>query len=325
MYLSNHRTSIIFGHLNVNSIRNKILLISDFLHEHNIDIFCMTETKVDSDTKIMNIPGYEIIRRDRTGSGGGVAIIHKSYLSHKYLKTETLINDESKIELLSCKFQVGMRKSFIVSVLYRPKFNLTKNDIDCFDSIIFEHVQYKCKFYICGDYNIHLENIKLPNIKNFNKLLYRHNLRELVQNPTRQGARLDLIVTNDNDTHISAMTCQPLISDHDATLINKPIYRPQRLPKTKICFRNFTNMDMISLGNEVGQLRFDGLKFLTVTDACQVLLTQHLQLFDKYAPIQNRSTRSTREMSLHLCLYLRKVSRNYETPSTHIKRPTRHT
>ncbi|XP_035708048.1 uncharacterized protein LOC118435748 [Folsomia candida] len=180
----------------------------------------MTETKVYSNIKIMNIPGYEIIRRDRTGSGGGVAIIYKSYVKCKMLETSTITNDESKIELLSCKFQIGMRKSFIVSVLYRPKFNLTLSDIDFFESIISDLKLFKCNFFICGDFNIHLENTCSPNVKKFNRLLLRHSLRELVQTPTRQGARLDLILTNDDDISITAKTCQPLVSDHDATFIN---------------------------------------------------------------------------------------------------------
>ena len=63
---------IIIGHLNINSIRNKILLLNDMCR-NNIDILLLSETKIDSSFTNVQffIPGFsQPLRFDRTKKGG---------------------------------------------------------------------------------------------------------------------------------------------------------------------------------------------------------------------------------------------------------------
>ena len=62
-----------FGHLNINSIRNKFEALELFVKE-NFDIFLVSESKLDSsfpDTQF-SISGYRTIRKDRNKNGGGL-------------------------------------------------------------------------------------------------------------------------------------------------------------------------------------------------------------------------------------------------------------
>ncbi|OXA41542.1 putative RNA-directed DNA polymerase from transposon BS [Folsomia candida] len=108
--------------------------------------------------------------------GGGVAILFRESLTHKRIQLER--HELAKAE---------------------PKFTVSNSDIDEMELLFSEHLEKQCNFYICGDFNIHMEDTNNTQIKKFQNLLKRLSLRELVNGPTRGKARLDLIITNDND------------------------------------------------------------------------------------------------------------------------------
>ncbi len=82
---------LIFAHLNINSIRNKVVEVYRILHEGNIDILGISETNLDElcTSNMYDIDGYTLLRWDRQDhsvrvSGGGLAL---------YIR-ESLISDE---------------------------------------------------------------------------------------------------------------------------------------------------------------------------------------------------------------------------------------
>ncbi|XP_035716478.1 uncharacterized protein LOC118439343 isoform X1 [Folsomia candida] len=252
----------------------------------------MTETKLDQNVQIISIPGYAIIRLDRTGGGGGLAVLYRNHHKCKIMQLAEMDIDNSKIEILTQKFQSGNEKSFMVSCLYRPKFILTNTDIDKFESIFHAHLKTGLYFYICGDYNIHLEDTHKSHIKKFNNVLNRLGLLELIQNPTRGKARLDLIISNDDMNINGACVNQPFISDHESTIIDRLV---TRVPKKKrvIQFRSYRKMDTRRLAERVVEMDLEGLHLLTIDDACKTFIHKHIQLFDEYAPILTKSIRES--------------------------------
>ena len=66
--------------LNINSLTAHIDEVRIFTHDTNIDILAINETKLDASvhSNEVNLPGYEIIRKDRNidngRHGGGVYI-----------------------------------------------------------------------------------------------------------------------------------------------------------------------------------------------------------------------------------------------------------
>lgn len=239
---------------------------------------------METDIQIFNIPGFNIIRKDRNRFGGGVAIIYRDFLTCREFDMEIENAVDSKIEILCCKFQITKRKSFIVTSLYRPKFTLASLDIETIDHIFHQHIQTQLHFYICGDYNIHSERKSDPSVTKFHNILKRLNLVELVTAPTRGASQIDLIITNDISTDHKTTVLHPHLSDHAAPVISKNFERLVRPKKKIITFRSYHKMDTGLLGHEVvHNLDLIGLKFLTVSEACQSFTSKVRTLFDKYA------------------------------------------
>ena len=66
-----HFNTLIVGHLNINSIKNKFEMIAETIT--NFDIFLIPESKIDSTFPNIQfkINGYKLFRRDRNRFGGG--------------------------------------------------------------------------------------------------------------------------------------------------------------------------------------------------------------------------------------------------------------
>ena len=64
----------LFGHLNINSIRNKFDTLDNIVKA--FDIFLISESKLDNTFPINQfaIGGYKIFRRDRNRYGGGLIL-----------------------------------------------------------------------------------------------------------------------------------------------------------------------------------------------------------------------------------------------------------
>ena len=84
------RNKLVFGHLNINSIRNKFELLSEQV-KGNIDILITSETKVDDSFPIGNflINGFTTpYRSDRDGKGGGITVFVREDIRSNLLATE---------------------------------------------------------------------------------------------------------------------------------------------------------------------------------------------------------------------------------------------
>lgn len=70
---------------NAQSLKPKLIAFRELLIKENIHVAILSETWLDSEDKV-NISGYNVYRRDRFDSYGGIAIVvHKSIRSE--LKT----------------------------------------------------------------------------------------------------------------------------------------------------------------------------------------------------------------------------------------------
>ena len=73
---TNNTHTLIFAHLNINSIRNKFPALQTII-QNNIDVLVLTESKLDNSfsTAIFTLQGYHApIRLDRNIHGGGIII-----------------------------------------------------------------------------------------------------------------------------------------------------------------------------------------------------------------------------------------------------------
>ena len=82
-----------------------------------LEVLAINESKLDNsiaDGEI-NIPGYNLIRKDRNRSGGGVALYIKDHLSFSN-RTDDLV--PLSLEMICIEVHLPHSRSFLVSSLY---------------------------------------------------------------------------------------------------------------------------------------------------------------------------------------------------------------
>ena len=107
---------IIIGHLNINSIRNKLGLLGDMIQD-KIDILLVSETKINSSfpKEQFRLNGYgDPYRLDRNTEGGGLLLYFRNDITTKRL---TLIDND--IECIISEVNISKRKWLLVGI-YNP-------------------------------------------------------------------------------------------------------------------------------------------------------------------------------------------------------------
>ena len=105
---------LIFGQININSIRNTFELLFSFV-SNNTDVLLISETKIDNTFPVSQfyVPGYWVpYRLDRTENGGGIMLYVKKHIPCRILSKFTL---EKEIE--SFAIEINLRKVICWSAL----------------------------------------------------------------------------------------------------------------------------------------------------------------------------------------------------------------
>ena len=112
--------------LNIVSLRKYRIELEVLLHDNDIDIIGLSETRLGktiSDTSV-SIEGYRMYHNDRDINGGGVAIYIKDSVPEPVLKITS-----KKLEFLSLEIQPSHYcKPFNVVCWHRPPTNSIDND-----------------------------------------------------------------------------------------------------------------------------------------------------------------------------------------------------
>ena len=115
--------NMIIARLDVNSIRYKFYEIYDILNGNRIDIFGMSEAKIDAsftDAQFC-IESFKLYRQDRNskGNGGGLFVYIRDSIPHRILKTHSGIT--YAIEYMSFEVCFKRPKWFLVYMYKPPK------------------------------------------------------------------------------------------------------------------------------------------------------------------------------------------------------------
>lgn len=79
-----HNKPLLLFHINIRSLLPKLEQLTDFLVDKNVSILALSETWLNRDISdnLLSIQGYNLIRIDRDGRGGGVALYIKDSLKN---------------------------------------------------------------------------------------------------------------------------------------------------------------------------------------------------------------------------------------------------
>jgi exonuclease III len=193
--------------MNARSVRNKVLMITEYITDNDIDIAGITETwlsESDNDTMTVNDlcpAGYRLHQIPRKTRGGGVAIICKQSLD---IKMCPLVNSKSSFEYIEVIISHQSTSTRLI-VVYRPPPS-AKNKLtpamfmEDFDDLLNSHTTTSGNLLICGDLNIHMDSLLNNDTVKFNSLLLAHDLQQHVEKPTHcKGHILDLLISRKSE------------------------------------------------------------------------------------------------------------------------------
>ena len=107
-------------HINIRGLRRNIEELIFTLEEKTIDIAFINEVFLKPEQKII-IPGYKIIRKDRSsGKGGGVVLIVKDNISFDSFELN-INNNKGNVEYITIKINTKNLKELIICSYYSPK------------------------------------------------------------------------------------------------------------------------------------------------------------------------------------------------------------
>ena len=307
---SKNAKGLIFGYLNINSIRNKFDFIKPVAK--SFDLLTIAETKIDESfpTSQFIIDGFmRPFRRDRNKNGGGLLVYARDGAPIRQLSSYNFPDD---IEAIVIEINLRKQKWLVISA-YRPPsqcpkyfFGEIEKGMDIFSS------KYE-NFIIIGDFNCEVSESVISDFMD------SYNLYNLIKDPTcfkSDNPRcIDLILTNRKHNFQNTTTTETGLSDFHAMVVSMLkggfskrgpriiTYRDYSAYRT-VDFRSdlMANIRSVSLDHE-NYGAFDGM----VTD----VLLQHAPIKKKYLRANDGPfmTKELRKEMMHRKRFLNKYNK----------------
>ncbi|XP_078000678.1 uncharacterized protein LOC144453296 [Glandiceps talaboti] len=250
--------SITLGLVNVRSIKNKCQIFQDYLVQNSIDICVITETWLrvkDSATRSACLPpAYNINdfpRQNRTG--GGVGVVYREDL---FEVRRVKAGEESSFEYTQWVAKHKDIKVNLVSI-YRPPYsavhpisvNIFLQELENYLDKILDSSE---PVIICGDLNIHVNNVNDHSANKFNDICQSRNLTQHVSVPTHtSGNTLDLIITrDDNRLSITPPVSGHYISDHCFVITHLSNIN-RHIEENTVTFRQYKKINKEAFRNDI--------------------------------------------------------------------------
>ena len=257
-YRTDNPKNCIIGHLNINSIRNKFEAVECVLNDGLIDIFALSESKIDEsfpNTQFI-INGLSLHRKDRNRFGGGLLLYIRSDIPHRR-RCDLEPNGQIShgIEIMVIEARLYKVEKWHLVIIYKPP-KVTKSS---FENILTEICQSLEKesphWFIMGD-----TNLDVSHEKSLSDLCVVYNLSNLVDGPTcfkgDTPSSIDVLLSTEPKRFKDSLNSSCSISDfHNLTCFATKLHKPHIEPKT-IYYRSYKNFDDDIFLNDVQNIPF---------------------------------------------------------------------
>ena len=264
---SNHNSST--SHLkltywNARSIKNKTIIICDYLSSNMCDLLAVSETWLYSEEEKNEVVLAQLLPNDFSinhnprsdgREGGGVAIM---YNENTPLEIKNSINPANYKQFESMSNLILFKGSPVrLSVVYRPQpTKINKLKVRFFWSewtkYLSEHMTRSNDFVIVGDLNFHLDEVNDPHTIRFQSILTEFGLKQHVTSPTHaQGHTLDVVITPAESSLLTSVKVVDLGLANDFAHLNEDHFGVEivmkggrNTPKSKTAtYRDWKNID----------------------------------------------------------------------------------
>ena len=283
-----HRKQLIFGHLNINSVKNKFHEIQDILNDNLIDIFGLCETKLDDtfSNSEFKVQDYSCHRNDRNIYGGGLMFYVRSSIPHRRRNDCCVM---SGTETLVIEITLRKEKMFFVLV-YKPPNVSNQYFIETLGNVLDKCLSESKSVYILGDVNINF--LELPRcVINF---LEAYRLTNLISEATcfksvSNPSLIDVILTNTPNRIASHLNISIGVSDfHNFVCAATKMHAPKSY-RRKIIYRTYKKFDQNAFVNDLDSIPFDICSLFDDVDdvmwAYNILLSDVVNL---HAPVKTK-------------------------------------
>ena len=237
----------IISYININSIRNKLTLLSDLLI-NQVDLLAIAETKLDDSFPVSQfvLDGFKKpYRLDNSKNSGGLLLYVRSNLPSRELRD---FSCSPSLQAIPIELTLKDRKWLIISV-YNPYCYLGLEFTNNLSDLLDYYLQKYDNCLIIGDMNLEESNIHLKNILN------DYNLTNLIRKNTcfksSRGTCIDLILTNKKASFQNSNSFETGLSDchHLIYSMFRMSYFKQK--PIRYFYRNFKCFNIENFKNEL--------------------------------------------------------------------------
>lgn len=273
---------LICGHLNVRSLVRHFNAVTEIVHEMKFHLFLISESWLtkDIENNLVSIAGYNFVRCDRSGRGGGVAMYIRSDIPYKLL-----ICDRRNEQLWIRICLSG--KNVAVGVVYRSQAVCYRDFLDSFENILTSILPTVDEIVCMGDFNINLLDTNNYMTKYVSDMFDSLGLNQLVDRPTRIGGAtdtlLDYIVVSD-PSFVTDVQIVPVVdvADHELTVCKVSMFtsKSDHIFRT---VRDFKNINLEQFESDLSSIPWKNIfdahdinsKVSFLTDSLNLLLDIH--------------------------------------------------
>ena len=255
---------------NAQSLVNKVDEVAQLLLDNRVDVACITETWLASEssatTFAMKEAGYRIDHAYRSKRGGGVAILYKPHVKVKNnLKSKSYDSFEYKNVMLLGSVRINL------ICIYRLQETPISQFLHDLDNLLYTQSCSSDTVILTGDFNFHYEKSDSKNVEALADLTSSYGLFQFVVGPSHtMGHTLDLVFANRSEFDFPFIHPVNLeISDHFPIMFDLPVFNNVTQCKKQVSYRNIKSVDRasfsrnlcVSLNNKFSSLNLDDVDF----------------------------------------------------------------
>ena len=231
-------SKLIFGHLNINSLRNKFDLFSEQV-KGSIDILMVSRTKLDDsfpEAQFLIEGFHSPFRFDRNINGGGIMLYVR-----EDIPTKLLIHDFPGVESFFVEINLH-KKKWLINCSYNPHKSNIINHINIISRLLdIDSTKYE-NIVLLGDFNVRVDDEALQTFcksYSFNSLIKQPTCFKNLKNPSC----IDLILANKRRSFQTKCIIETGLSDFLRITISVLKMQFRKLPPKIISYRDLKKFD----------------------------------------------------------------------------------